>query len=291
MDNTTKHIYDVIIIGGGPGGVSAALYAATGGLSVVILHNGASALGQTTRIVNYYGVGSISGAELYARGLDSVRELGVKTVECEATFVSGVTDEFTVSTTAGEFCGKRLVVATGAVRKRSGIPDIEKYEGKGVSYCAVCDRFFYRKKTVGVVGTGEFALHEYNALKATAAQVYLFTNGEKTDLDVENIVTQNIVRLVDNVGRVGGVELCDGRIVPLDGLFVALGVAGGGDIAKSMGVFTDERGAIKVDGDCMTNIAGLYAVGDCTPGIKQITKAATDGMRAGTAIVRGIKHE
>ena len=276
-----ENIYDVIIIGGGPAGVSAALYAMRGGLATAIIHSGSSALHRAERIENYYGSGALSGADLYDRGIEQARALGVAVIDGQATFAQTDGEVFTVSATVGEYKAKRLVVATGAARKT---------EGKGVSYCAVCDAFFYRKKRVGVIGAGEFAEHEYSAIKNVAGATYLLTDGETPSFTADNVATDRIARVIGRDGRVGGVAFEDGTELELDGLFVAVGVLGSGAIAKSIGAFTDVNGAIITDEKGMTNVAGLYAAGDCTVGVKQVGKAVADGMTVGIALINDLKR-
>ncbi|MCH5162226.1 MAG: NAD(P)/FAD-dependent oxidoreductase [Clostridiales bacterium] len=283
--------YDVIIIGGGPAGASAALYAARGGLSVCIIHNSASALEKAT-IQNYYGAGDVSGAELYKTGLKQASSVGAEVIEAQVTFASrGETDGFEVMTTAGKYNCKRLVIATGAKRQSLDIEGIKEYDGKGVSYCAVCDAFFCRNKRVAVIGAGEYAKHEYDELLKVAKEVRLLTNGEAVSFDASgmNVVDGKLSRVVGSDGRVCAVEFVGGEILELDALFVALGVMGSAAIAKSMGVMTDESGAIAVNESGMTNVDGLYAAGDCTAGIKQIARAVNDGMTVGLSLISDMK--
>ena len=285
-----ENIYDVIIIGGGPAGVSAALYAMRGGLATAIIHSGSSALHRAERIENYYGSGALSGADLYDRGIEQARALGVAVIDGQATFAQTDGEVFTVSATVGEYKAKRLVVATGAARKTVDIAGLKDYEGKGVSYCAVCDAFFYRKKRVGVIGAGEFAEHEYSAIKNVAGATYLLTDGETPSFTADNVATDRIARVIGRDGRVGGVAFEDGTELELDGLFVAVGVLSSGAIAKSIGAFTDVNGAIITDEKGMTNVAGLYAAGDCTVGVKQVGKAVADGMTVGIALINDLKR-
>ena len=216
MDKQTEKIYDCIVIGGGPGGVSAAVYAVRGGLTVALVHNGASALHRAERIQNYYGVGEVSGAELYRNGLEHAAALGVEVADGEVTFVRELDGLFKVATARGEMAGRRVVIAVGAARARADIDGLTEFDGKGVSYCAVCDAFFYRKKRVGVLGAGEFAEHEYAALADAVGDIALFTDGEKPSFAAPKTYTQKITRALDRDGRLCGVELCDGRIVELD---------------------------------------------------------------------------
>lgn len=280
--------FDVIVIGGGPGGISTALYAARGGLSVLVLHNGASALHKAERIENYYGTGAVSGAELYERGIEQAKSVGVSVVGDQATFAEYDGRAFTVTAVGGTYAAKRLVIATGASRLRADIDGIDKFEGKGVSYCAVCDAFFYRKKCVGVVGAGEFAKHEYEAVARVAAETTLFTQGVPAVFVPDKLETRKIARVYGDE-RLGGVELDDGTKIALDGLFIAVGVMSGASLCKSMGVFTEKNGAVKTDDRGMTNINGLYAVGDCTVGIKQVGKAVSDGVTVGMSLLSDLK--
>ena len=282
-------IYDCIVIGGGPAGVTAAVYAVRGGLEVLLVHGGVSALHRTERIQNYYGFGDVSGGELYKKGIAQATELGVNVLNGEVTFVQTDGTRFSVTMSGDEYYSKTLVIAVGATHKQLDIEGLGALEGKGVSYCAVCDGFFYRKRKVGVIGAGEYAEHEYSYLKGVAGETVLFTDGEKPAFNADNIITERIVRAVEKNGRLGGMETESGKIYELDGLFVAHGVMGGTGLSKSLGVFTDERGSIKTDGRGMTNIKGLYAAGDCTSGIKQIGKAVADGITAGMSVIADIK--
>lgn len=282
-------IYDVIIIGGGPAGASAALYSARGGLSTCIVHSGVSALHKAHSIENFYGAGAVSGDELYERGLSQASAVGAELIDGEVTFCR-YDDLFFVSMGGGELTSRRLVIATGAARKTVDIVGIKELEGKGVSYCAVCDAFFYRNKRVGVIGSGSFAEHEYSAISRVASSTTLFTNGLEPSFSAPNVDKRKIVRVVrsEQTDRLAGVELEGGEFVELDGLFVAIGVMGATNIAKSMGVFTEGDG-IKVDGRGMTNIQGLYAAGDCTVGTKQVAKAVNDGMNVALSIIDDLK--
>ncbi len=283
-------IYDAAIVGGGPGGVSAALYAARGGLKTALVHHGRSALHRAERIQNYYGTGEISGKALYDVGIEQARSVGAEIIYGQVTFVSFDGSLFIVTSTAGEILSRRLVIATGVGRKHADIPGIAEYEGRGVSYCAVCDAFFYRKKRVAVIGSGEFAEHEYNVLKKVADAV-LLTNGDTPCFKADNAVTDKITRVFGEDGRVKGAEFDNGGKLYFDGIFVALGVLGSSEIAKSVGVMTDKNGNITVDGHGMTNVPGMYAVGDCTAGIKQIGKAVADGITVGTELIRTLNKK
>ncbi len=284
MDNHNN--YDVIIIGGGPGGVSTALYAARGGLNVIVVHDGNSALNRAERIQNYYGTGDVSGSDLYQSGLAQAQAVGVTVVSSQVTFIRYDGESFSVSTPTAEYTAKRAVIATGAPRKSVNIEGVKELEGKGVSYCAVCDGFFYRKRNVAVIGSGEYAEHEYNALKNLAATTYLLTDGQTPSFTADNTITKKLKRIVESDGRVSAVEFDDGSEISVDGVFIAVGTLGSVGIAKSVGVMSDKNGAIVTDEHGMTNVSDLYAVGDCTAGIRQIGKAVADGIIVGMELVK-----
>lgn len=282
-------IYDVIIIGGGPAGASAALYAARGGVSVAVLTDGRSALHKAESIQNFYGTGAVSGDKLYLTGIEQAQSVGAEVIESQVTFASFDGNEFRVDCPERTLKAKRLVIATGAERRTARLSGLKELDGKGVSYCAVCDAFFYRKRKVGVLGAGEFAEHEYNALKSVVGEVVLLTDGQEPCFPAENVDTRKLKRVVEKDGRVGGVEFEDGDVLELSGLFVALGTLGSNALCKSLGVFTEADGSIKVDANGMTNIKGLYAAGDCTLGIKQVAKAVADGMKVGLSLIADLR--
>ena len=158
---------NIVIIGAGPAGISAALYAARGNLNPLVINNGIGALEKAEKIENYYGLEQpVSGRELYERGLAQAEALGVRVIEAEVLGISGF-DTFTGKTTAGDFDTVSVILATGGKRTAPKIPGLREFEGRGVSYCAVCDAFFYRGKEVAVVGNGDFALHEAEQLPLT----------------------------------------------------------------------------------------------------------------------------
>ena len=168
---------NIVIIGSGPAGVSAALYAARAGVETTVLTKGPGALDRAELIQNYYGFAEpISGAELERRGIEGAKALGVQFVTTEAVGLTYM-DKLTVETLAGDFPADAVILATGASRAAPHIPGLAGLEGHGISYCATCDAFFYRGKDVAVLGSGEYALHEVQALLPVVKSVTLLTNG------------------------------------------------------------------------------------------------------------------
>ena len=168
---------NIVIIGSGPAGVSAALYTARAGVDTTVLTRGPGALDRAELIQNYYGFAApISGAELERQGIEGAKAVGVKFVTTEAVGLT-YTDKLTVETLDGDYPADAVVLATGASRATPRIPGLAGLEGHGVSYCATCDAFFYRGRDVAVLGSGEYALHEVQALLPVAHSVTLLTGG------------------------------------------------------------------------------------------------------------------
>lgn len=277
---------NVIIIGGGPAGVSAGLYTLRGNVDTTIFTQGGSALIKAEKIENYYGFPEgIGGKELYDRGIDSVKRLGANVIEEEVTNVD-YDGKFVVSTGKNEYRADALVIANGANRNVPRIKNIKEFEGRGVSYCAVCDAFFYRGKKTAVMGNGEYAIHEANTLKKVAESVVMLTDGKEAP-EYDNCDTRKIAS-IEGSETVEKVVFEDGSEMAVDGVFIALGVAGGVDLARKLGAVVNGN-YISVDENMLTNIPNLYAVGDCTGGLLQVAKAVCDGAKAGIDIIKKLK--
>lgn len=285
----------LVVIGSGPAGISAALYAKRGGAAVTVISKGiaASSLYRAEKIENYYGLAdAVSGKELLARGIAGAKNIGVEFITAEVLAIDFSADfkSFTVATTAGNVAASAIVIAAGATRNKLLVPQTESFVGRGVSYCATCDAFFYRGKSVGVVGAGSYAEHELRALLPLTKEVTLFTNGENiafTPIENVRVVTEKISGLKGGE-KLTGAELNSGEIVAVDGLFIALGTAGSTELARKLGIMLDKNN-IKTDSDMRTNVAGIFAAGDCTGGLLQVVKAAHEGAVAGMAAVKFLR--
>ena len=282
---------NVVIIGSGPAGVSAALYTARAGIDTTVLTKGPGALARAEGIENYYGVpGPVSGAELERRGIEGARAVGVKFVEAEAVGLT-FTDKLTVETLAGDWPADAVILATGAARTAPPLPGLRELEGRGVSYCATCDAFFYRGKDVAVLGSGEYALHEAAALLPLAKSVTLLTGGAPLTAAFPPEVavrTEKVEAILGDAGKVSGVRLAGGETLAAEGVFVALGVAGSTALARKMGAEVDGA-RIVVDDKMMTTIPGLFAAGDCTGGLLQVAKAVYEGAVAGNEAAKALR--
>ncbi len=300
-----ESIYDVIIIGAGPAGISAALYARRAGLRVLVLHAGSGSLEKASRIENYYGFpGGISGEELFRRGTEQAEKLGVEIRRAEATEIR-ISDSllFIVSGGKNELTASSLVIATGSKKLRPQISGIKEFEGKGVSYCAVCDAFFYRNKNVAVIGDGRFAANEAEELSHTASKVWILTDGKSTG-EIERILAEDgaagkfeveggkIAGIIGDrsTGKVRGIALDRGGEIAAEGVFVALGKAGAADFAKKLGL--ELKGdSIAVNERTETNIPGVFACGDAAGGLLQAAKAVYEGAVAGLQVAEFIRRK
>ncbi len=282
---------DLVIVGSGPAGVSAALYAARAGVRTTVLTKGPGALDRAELIQNYYGFSEpISGAELERRGIEGAKALGVNFVTAEAVGLT-YTDRLTVETLAGEFPADAVILATGASRAAPKIPGLVGLEGHGVSYCATCDAFFYRGKDVAVLGNGEYALHEVQALLPVVKSVTLLTNGSPltAQFPPEVVVHPEKIDAILGEERVTGVQLNGGGIVELSGVFVALGVAGSTALARKLGAEVDGNRIVVDPRTMQTTLPGLYAAGDCTGGLLQVAKAVYEGALAGMEAAKALR--
>ena len=199
---------------------------------------------------------------------------------------------YSITTRNHKYFSKSIILATGTTRKKPKIDGIDKFEGKGVSYCATCDAFFYRGKDVGVIGSGDYAIHELNQLSQVVNSVTLFTNGEnlnaQTRSDNLNVINQKIDKISGNE-KVEEVILQDGTKKALEGIFIAIGTASTEDLAKKIGIILKNK-YILVDQKMHTNIEGVFACGDCTGGLLQISKAIYEATIAALEVIEYIKR-
>lgn len=284
-------LYDVIIIGSGPAGISAGLYTKRAGLKTLIISKGVGNLEKAEKIENYYGFLSKGGIELQKVGENQAENLGIE-IKREEVMNIRYNENFIVETLNFEYESKTVVIATGNSRKKSNIKGLKEFEGRGVSYCATCDGFFYQGKNVAVLGNKEYAIHEAQNLLPIAQKVILLTNGEQpVEKRHEGIeVDENKIREFRGTNSIEQVEFEDNTIKKIDGVFIALGTASSSDLAKKIGIMLDEKENIKVNNKMETNVKGIYACGDCTGGIFQVAKAVYEGMIAGMSIIQYLKN-
>lgn len=285
-------MYDVIIIGAGPAGISAALYVKRANKDVLVLYHGESQLEKAHLIDNYYGFpGGISGRQLYEDGIAQAKELGVEVKNEEALHISMNADmRYDVTTTEGKYEATAIILSTGNKKVRPNIKGIEAFEGRGVSYCAICDGFFYRKKAVAVIGGGDYALSEAGDLENIAGSLTVLTNGKPAPKGCKYDVIETEIKEIKGEDRVAAVEFTDGTSLDVNGVFIAEGVAGGADFAKKIGIATDGD-SIKVNAKMATNVPGVFSCGNVTGGLLQVCKAVYEGAEAGLSAIQYIKEK
>jgi len=288
--------YDGIIIGKGPAGISASLYLARAGYRVLVVGKDGGALERAEKIENYYGFPEpLTGAELVDRGIGQATRLGVTIVTEEVTGIV-LEDSFHAKTPRGDYRAKTVLLATGKSRISLKVPGFEEFRGRGISFCATCDGFFYRGKRLGIIGSGDYAAAEFNELLHFTKDLTLFTNGEpisSTNFPANiAVVTERILSFTGS-GKLESIvtDGLEGGIVhALDGVFVAIGTAGAADFAAKIGI--EVKGTdIVVDGERMTNVPGVFAAGDCIGGYLQVSKAVADGALAAKGMVAFLKKK
>lgn len=285
MDKIGENMYNTIIIGAGPAGITAGIYLKRANVEPLILYKDTStSLEKAGKIENYYGFENpIEGKELYKKGIQQAENIGIDIRQEEVVNIEMISkNTYKVVTNIEEYICKSIIIATGNKRNKPKIENIKKYEGKGVSYCAVCDGFFYKNKNVAVLGNSNFAISEINNLINITNKIILLTNGQVAPkLRDSNIAINNKeIETIEGNSKLEQVNFTDGTNIKIDGLFIAQGVAGSVEFAKRLGLIAkDEK--IVVDENMQTNIKGIFACGDCTKGVMQISKAVYEGTVAG----------
>ena len=280
-------MYDVIVIGSGPAGITAAIYSKRRNLSILVISKGNGTLQKAEKIDNYYGFeNGISGKELYVNGIKQAKNLGIDFIEDEVINIEYI-NQFTIETVNSKYEAKAVILATGVSRNVPNIKGIKEFEGKGVSYCAVCDSFFYKGKDVAVLGDGNYAIHEFETLKPIASSVTILTNGntmvENRDSSIE--VNSKKIREFRGDTKLEKVEFEDNTIQNLNGVFIAMGTASSSDLARKIGARIENNNNV-VNENMETTVPSLFACGDCTGGLLQISKAVYEGAKAGLAVLK-----
>lgn len=229
-------------------------------------------------------------------GIKQAKNLGIKVVEKEVVGIQyGTTNEVNFEVKVAnqgrdeKYETTIVVLATGSNRNKPNIYGIKEFEGRGVSYCAVCDAPFYRNKNVAVLGNGDYAIEEVENLLPIANKVLMLTNGENTAENRKKInINKKKIKEVQGDSKVRAIEFEDGTVEEIDGIFIAQGIASSTDFARKIGARI-ENNNIVVNENMETTINNLYACGDCTGGILQVSKAVYDGTKAGLAIIKKLR--
>jgi thioredoxin reductase (NADPH) len=299
MDVMENKIYDVIIIGAGPAGMGAAIYAKRAGLECVVLDQSPISGGQvltTYEVDNYLGLPGLSGGDLSDKFREHADKLGVEFITANVVKIDNESDNKIVTTDEGEFIAKTIVLATGANHSKLGISGENELAGVGVSYCATCDGAFFRKRTVAVVGGGDVAVEDAIFLAGLCAKVYLIHRRDELraaaslqnklmsmdnveiiwDSEVTQICGKDIVEKIEIKNK----KTNDIKSLEVNGIFIAVGVVPNTELLKGIADM-DDKGYIIADETCATSVPGIYAAGDIRKKpMRQIITAVADGANA-----------
>ncbi len=287
-------MYDLIIIGGGVAGYSAAMYSKRFEMNVVVVSEmDGGTLTQTHLVENYPGFPSITGYELANNIMNHAKGIGVETKLNKATKAKKEKDVFTVTLDNGEeIQGHSLLLATGTKHRELGIESEKRFKNKGVSYCATCDGAFFRDKVVGMVGGSDSAVKESLLLAKYASKVYIIYRKDKVRAEpinikrmenepkIEVITNSNVIEVLGE-NKVSGVKLDTGKTLDLQGLFIEIGRIPESDIANQIGAEVTEKGEVVTNKYSETNVPGFFAAGDVTnTEWKQAIVSAAEGAHA-----------
>jgi len=279
---------NVIIVGSGPAGVTAGIYLTRAKINNMIITNNQGALTKADLIENYYGFEKpIKGNELLENGKKQYLNLGGNLLEDEIVSIT-FEDKLVVKGVKNNYKADIIILATGVSRL---LPNIKGLSDEiGISYCAICDAFFYREKDVVILGNGSYAISEAEVLKKTSKTTTILTNGREMTSPTTIDVNTNKISYISKENDKFKIVFENNDEIFIDGVFIAEGIAGASALAKKIGAKT-ENNKIIVNENMKTNIPGLYAIGDCTGGILQISKAVYDGTVAALNIIKENKKE
>ena len=302
-------MYDLIVIGSGPAGLSAAVYGKRAGLDLLVLEKNPMSGGQvlnTYEVDNYLGMPGMDGFDMGTRFREHADKLGVEFMEATALSLEDRGGHKLIRTDQGELEAKTVILATGAVHAMLGAPGEERLGGRGVSYCATCDGAFFRGRTVAVVGGGDVALEDAIYLARTSEKVYLIhrrdelrgamvLQQELKGLPNVEILYSHVVEEILGEDTVEAVTLKDCRTeetfrLPVDGVFVAVGIRPQTELVRGLAA-CDEGGYVLAGEDCATDVPGLFVAGDVRrKPLRQIVTAVADGANAAVSAGSGCRE-
>lgn len=292
-------MYDLIVIGSGPAGLSAAVYGIRAGFKTLVIEKNPMSGGQvlnTYEVDNYLGMPGMNGFDMGMAFREHADRLGAEFSEADVKEVEDCREIKKVKTTAGDFEARAVIIAAGATHRKLGVPGEEELAGRGISYCATCDGAFFRNKTVAVIGGGDVAVEDAIFLARECKKVYLVHRRDelraakslqKRLFELENVefVWDSVVKRIQGEEVVTGIlvenkKTKEERVIGLDGIFVAVGIQPNSALFKGL-VKMDEGGYLEAGEDCVTSAEGIFAVGDVrTKKLRQIVTAVADGANA-----------
>ena len=303
MKSNTK--YDVIIIGAGPAGISASIYLKRANVNCLLLESEAPGglLNKIHKIENYPGFTDDTGSILAFRMYSQVENLGIDLKIEKVINIKSTNDSYEVFTKNNTFISKYIIIATGRTPKKLEVKNSEKYEGKGISYCAVCDGALYRNKDIAIVGGGNTAIDTANYMSNIANKIYIINRSSNLRADqkgqeeikkLENVNVLYNTKLKDIIGDdtgVQGVVLEDGTEINLSGIFVCIGQTNNSAFYQNLNLKTDNRGIV-VDKDLKTTANNVYACGDSiSKDLYQVVTATSEGAIVASNIIKLVRSK
>ena len=302
-DIDPEKTYDLIVLGGGPTAIGCAIYAARFALDVLVIGKIFGGLIATTHLVeNYPGVTSTSGQGLMEMFKEHMNSLSIPYITDEIRSIEQTSDHFVLHSFFQKFKAKSVVIATGSERKKLGIPGEEEFAGRGVSYCATCDGPFYKDKTVCVIGGSDSAAKEALFLSQNVKKVYIIYRGEEIRAEPINkkrvlknqkieIIYKTNVTEIKGDNTVKSVIFDNGTEFEVDGVFIEVGSIPNSDLAKHIGIRTNEKDEIIINRVSETNISGVFAAGDVADApFKQAITGVAEGVIAAYSAFDYIKE-
>jgi thioredoxin reductase (NADPH) len=311
MPDTINKIYDIAIVGTGPAGLAASIYASRYRMSNAFFGEiPGGAISEAHKVCNYPGFEDISGMQLSMNFLNHAKNLGGEHIIEHVTDINKDNNLFKIQTSLNkEYFSKTVILAIGTNRNKLNVENEDYYLGKGLSYCATCDAAFYRDKVVGVIGGSSAATMAATMLADIAKKVYIIYRGtqlrgepawidEVSKKENVEIVYTTVITALEGEEKLERLklskELNGSEYLEVDGIFVEVGSQPNVDLANKLEIELDSKGYIKVLGDQSTNIKGVWAAGDCTTAsnkFRQVITAASEGSVAANAIYTYLKGE
>lgn len=303
MKSNTK--YDVIIIGAGPAGIAASIYLKRANVNCLLLESDAPGglLNKIHKIENYPGFTDDTGSILAFRMYSQVESLGIDLKIEKVINIKSTNGSYEVFTKNNVFVSKYIIIATGRTPKKLEVKNSEKYEGKGISYCAVCDGALYRNKDIAIVGGGNTAIDTANYMSNIANKIYIINRSSNLRADqkgqeeikkLENVNVLYNTKLKDIIGDdtgVQGVVLEDGTEINLSGIFVCIGQTNNSAFYQNLNLKTDNRGIV-VDKDLKTTVNNVYACGDSiSKDLYQVVTATSEGAMVASNIIKLVRSK
>lgn len=296
-----KKIYDTIILGAGPAGLSAAVYASRYDLKLLVIARDMGPISEADIVDNYLGFSSINGLELSQRFERHAKDLGIKVLREEVLKITKK-ENFIVKTNNNEYEARSIIYALGSKKRKLGLVEENRFVGRGVSYCTTCDAAFFKDKVVAVAGGSNSAAASALLLSQIASKVYIIYRRDKLRAfphlmdEINNskitIIFNTLIKKIQGENKVESVvvenvKTGDKKEIKLDGIFVEFGYNPNIELVKDLGVEISKKGEIKVNEDMSTNIKGFFAAGDVTTGsnnFQQAITAAAEGAIAAQSV-------